>query len=470
MKALNLPKWVVIPDETQFSFISTNIFSSHDKYKLGESENLQNPNFGLSRRTNESIVSSDWLGIYQTIGQSRFIFIRIDEIMREPLLNNAIGVASVVIHELGHAIMDPRIPVQLDFRENLHPMVANLFRYVLEESLANWIAYHCINGSSPYENNVVEFMRTKQPFPYPLGVKFGEATSIKAIEYIRKFYRYIECWYKAKTGIKIENVAGWFRLILAVFAFTTADLRNQIETLFFHNKAKNNTKTPKFNNGSSIINKDIKKKQSVGISKLNLTDNLRLYPRVSDPFGRSGEEKDGVYVPFKFGFVNHHDEFVIPPIFDDAEKFSESIAPGYGPLAYVVFNGKTGILKPDGTYFIEPHFCHIRDFHEGLAVVSIDNGFYKDWGIIKLDGSYLVPPMFDRIDDFKDGYAKVLASSEVRGFIQSDGSYLLKSFSDIADSIENDSDWDDITIGGKRLNGKTGYIDINGHWHDEIQK
>lgn len=196
-----------------------------------------------------------------------------------------------------------------------------------------------------------------------------------------------------------------------------------------------------------------------------------LHPRVSDPFGRSGEIKDGVYIPFKFGYVNHNDVFVIPPIFDDAEEFSECIAPGHGPLAFVKFNGKTGIIKPDGTYFINPIFDAIRNFSEGFAAFKIKwDEFEGEWGYLKPDGSYLVPAVFVIAENFKNGYAKVKTSDNAKLFVQNDGSRILKSFDEIADSIINESDFDDENIVGIPFSNKNGYIDIEGRWYDEIPK
>lgn len=188
--------------------------------------------------------------------------------------------------------------------------------------------------------------------------------------------------------------------------------------------------------------------------------NLHPYEK-TDMFGRS-------VMPIKYGYAERPgDPFVIEPRFDRAEEFSDEIAPGYGPLAFVKENGKVGIIKPDGTYFIKPQFDHIRNFSEGFAAVCINRGYYVDWGFIKLDGSYLVAPMFDKVDNFHEGYAKVWSTSETRGFIQPDGSYILKSMSDIEDAIVEESDYDDVKIAGISMNGKVGYIDTAGVWYDK---
>lgn len=180
----------------------------------------------------------------------------------------------------------------------------------------------------------------------------------------------------------------------------------------------------------------------------------------TDEFGRAVS-------PVKYGYVEHiGGPWIIEPIFDDALDFSDKIAPYYSPLAHVKVGNKWGIIHNDGTFFIKPKFYNIHNFHEGIAAVSIDYQHYKDWGYIKLDGSYLVAPMFDSAEDFHDGYGKVRATSETRGFLQPDGSYMLKTLSEIEETAAA-IDYDDVNIVGKKLDGKTGYIDKNGFWHDE---
>ena len=191
---------------------------------------------------------------------------------------------------------------------------------------------------------------------------------------------------------------------------------------------------------------------------------MNLYPfENTDSFGR-------LILPVKYGYAERPgDPFVIEPRFDDAYEFSDKIVPDHGPLAIVKENGKCGIIRPDGSYFIEPGFDRIRDFSEGFAAVRVDFDFCEgDWGFIKLDGSYLVRPMFEKAENFHNGYAEVKASCEARGIIQPDGSYMLKSMSEIEDVIQNDSDYDDINIVGQPLNGKVGWIDTNGFFRTKL--
>lgn len=201
--------------------------------------------------------------------------------------------------------------------------------------------------------------------------------------------------------------------------------------------------------------------------------NINLYPQAAtDRFGRSGIDENEKQIPIKYGYVNHPDgEFVIAPRFDMAGEFSNKIVPEFGYLAIVEENGKYGIIKPDGTYFIKPEFSKISHFSEGFAAVKINwNKFEGEWGFIKPDGSYLVPPVFELAEDFHYGYAKVKTAENARLFTKPDGSRILKSLDDITDNITNEEDFDNEKVIGLSFKCKEGYIDLNGHWHDFIPK
>ncbi len=134
-------------------------------------------------------------------------------------------------------------------------------------------------------------------------------------------------------------------------------------------------------------------------------------------------------------------------------------------------DGKYGFVDSEGLWVIEPKFDEVRDFCNGFAAFKIKwDKFEGEWGYLKPDGSYLVPAVFVIAEFFKNGYAKVKTSVNARLFVQNDGSRILKSFDEIADSIINESDFDDENIVGIPFQHKNGYIDIEGRWYDEIPK
>ncbi|MDE6809370.1 MAG: hypothetical protein K2J42_04705 [Muribaculaceae bacterium] len=251
-----LPEKIHIPNERQFGYKADKIEQIFKRWT--DQKALQNPNNGIMFNSDNLKESSDWLGLYCGFGSHlRCIFIRIDKIMAEPLLNNSIGVASVVIHELGHAMMDDltkNTPFDLKFSQIVFPSIPNLLYYILEESLANLIAYRCIvkkvDKSSPYVANIMHFMRSIQPFPYSLGVKMGEAEPTSAMGSIsREIQAYIRNWYRAKKGAPICDVITWARLVLDKPSFTADDLKEQCKTLFnkgMDPKGKGSSKYTKF--------------------------------------------------------------------------------------------------------------------------------------------------------------------------------------------------------------------------------
>ena len=237
--ALNLPERIYIPDTQQFGYKSNHISNFFEQ--MSNPASLDNPNLNIEFNNTEILGSTDWLGIYCNFrSKFRCIFVRIEKIMDEPLLNNSIGVASVILHEIGHVVMDSPKYSSLEFSSPTSPKVAEALRYVLEEALANLIAYRCIrtkglDKKSPYIERIAKFMDSQQPFPYSLGVKLGDATSsIPGRPIDQEIKSYILNWFKAKMGSPylIKDVSGWVKLILGKSHYTSNDLKAQYNMLF----------------------------------------------------------------------------------------------------------------------------------------------------------------------------------------------------------------------------------------------
>lgn len=230
--ALSLPEYVEIPDEGSFAYernghlIDTQIIKA-------ENEKVQPGQLLESRKG-----SFDWLGSYYGFMASyRCIFVRIDEIMlEEPRLAHPWGVASVILHELAHALMDTLEKPDLRFMVPVRKELAHSLDYYVEEAMANLIAYRSIRGRDvPCAGieNISVFMES-QPFPYALGVKMGKAhrTRNSSLDFIIKSY--ILKWYNAKkceaTGI--GDCRKWYEMIYDGKPFTDTDIKEQYETLF----------------------------------------------------------------------------------------------------------------------------------------------------------------------------------------------------------------------------------------------
>jgi hypothetical protein len=88
-----------------------------------------------------------------------------------------------------------------------------------------------------------------------------------------------------------------------------------------------------------------------------------------------------VKVANQYGFMNAAGQMIIPPRFDRATHFADS-------LARVQVSGKWGFINPQGTLVIPPGFDQAWDFQDGLALVAVDSAY----GYIDRSGHYVWPP------------------------------------------------------------------------------
>ena len=73
--------------------------------------------------------------------------------------------------------------------------------------------------------------------------------------------------------------------------------------------------------------------------------------------------QDGLY-----GYIDSTGKEVIPCQFESAGDFGEN------DLASVKLNGKCGLIKKDGSFYIEPNYDRIESFSSGYSVVYLNKG------------------------------------------------------------------------------------------------
>jgi hypothetical protein len=73
---------------------------------------------------------------------------------------------------------------------------------------------------------------------------------------------------------------------------------------------------------------------------------------------------------------------------------------------------KYGFINSEGTVVIPLIYSGVKDFHEGLAAVTIENESNGKWGFINTKGELVVPFLFQQPHNFSDGFAKVMYNSE----------------------------------------------------------
>lgn len=127
--------------------------------------------------------------------------------------------------------------------------------------------------------------------------------------------------------------------------------------------------------------------------------------------------------------------------------------------------GNAGIMRPDGTFVVEPRYGGLGVFSEGRALFR---GPAYTWGYLDEQGAVVVEPKFFQANDFKEGLARVrfetervqLSETSARmtwkyGFIDPSGAYVIPPVHDEVADFAGDRAM--ITLGGKY-----GYLDRSG--------
>lgn len=188
------------------------------------------------------------------------------------------------------------------------------------------------------------------------------------------------------------------------------------------------------------------------------------------------KEKDA-----KYGFINKTGKYVLKPQFEEAKSFQEGVAP-------VNIKGKWGYIDHNGKTVIEPQFKEAEKFTGGLAIVKEN----KKYGLIDKKGDYVASPVYDSIEKRPKGLFKV-GQNKKFGYIDSTGKEIIPakydSISDFCNgvaAVESSKEYyyidlnDKIAIKPKfdskdlsdfsegvavvKVDGKYGYIDLKGNW------
>ncbi|MGB2998159.1 MAG: WG repeat-containing protein [Phycisphaerae bacterium] len=107
----------------------------------------------------------------------------------------------------------------------------------------------------------------------------------------------------------------------------------------------------------------------------------------------------------KFGFLDPSGNMmIIAPQFDDAQPFSEGLAPVRVGDAD---SGRWGYVNMAGSMVIPPRFTWACPFSEGRAAVTVGDLFEGKQGYINRAGEMVVDPQFDTAGLFIGGRAKV---------------------------------------------------------------
>jgi hypothetical protein len=117
----------------------------------------------------------------------------------------------------------------------------------------------------------------------------------------------------------------------------------------------------------------------------------------------------------KYGYIDSKGKIVIQPQFDEADEFSEGLAP-------IRIGDKWGYIDPTGRIVIKPQYGRVGEFSEGLAGVSVAGG--KE-GYMDRAQRIVIQPQFDKTWPFVGGLARVKIGDKM-GYIDKKGNYVWK--------------------------------------------
>ncbi len=112
------------------------------------------------------------------------------------------------------------------------------------------------------------------------------------------------------------------------------------------------------------------------------------------------------------GFLNDRGKLAINAMFDDAQAFSEGLAP-------VRKDDKWGFIDKSGNWVIQPQFQDARSFSDGVAAV----GTNAKWHFIDKSGKQVLAGEFDTVEPFSEGVAHVSVGSK-KGWIDKTGRFV----------------------------------------------
>lgn len=163
----------------------------------------------------------------------------------------------------------------------------------------------------------------------------------------------------------------------------------------------------------------------------------------------------------KYGYQDKQKNWVIPPTFDDANKFDD------GGLAEVKLDGHYGLIDTEGNWVLEPLYDDIGKFDKyGFSELKIKEGKVKLYGLADRSGNLIMPVEYRSISIHgKTGC--IMASQELFGTPGLEGATLWGVFSMQGDTLfvpqflSEPSISDGLLI-AKDTNGLLGVVDLEG--------
>lgn len=160
-----------------------------------------------------------------------------------------------------------------------------------------------------------------------------------------------------------------------------------------------------------------------------------------------------------FGFIDLSGRFVIPVIFGGAGAFGRE---GLAPVCDAD-SGRWGFIDWTGEWVIGPVYTMAGEFHDGAALVGLEEDQGEVYNYINTEGGLLSGESFLMAYDFNEGLARVWVGDDYKtaraGFLAPDGSLAIEPrFFDVGNFS------DGLAYAAEEEGGLYGYIDSTGEY------
>ena len=109
----------------------------------------------------------------------------------------------------------------------------------------------------------------------------------------------------------------------------------------------------------------------------------------------------------KYGYQDKQKNWVIPPSYDDANRFDDD------GCALVKVDGLRGLIDKEGNWVLEPLYDDIGKFDKnGVCELKVKEGKTKWYGVANRSGRILLPVVYHSVDIFHKGGC-IMASREI---------------------------------------------------------
>lgn len=132
---------------------------------------------------------------------------------------------------------------------------------------------------------------------------------------------------------------------------------------------------------------------------------------------QTGRKTSEDYLNGRYGFLHADGSLLCPPIYVEAEDFSNGLALVSTRSGYNIDGGNYGYINRQGQLVIPHRYKYAHSFSEGLAAVSADG---KNWEYIDTTGKTVITGPYEKAENFSEGFASVqiphMLSAEVKSF------------------------------------------------------